>query len=468
MKFINDSFMINNEPGRKLYREYAKALPVIDYHCHLDAREIYENKSFTDITQLWLAGDHYKWRAMRANGVSEDKITGNASSEEKFQAWAETVESCFGNPLYHWTHLELQYYFGIEDNLDTTNWRDIMSACNRLLSQDDFKPRALITRSNVDVICTTDSPLDSLEYHRLLRDDADFTTQVLPTFRPDDIFEENPQQFGLFIEKLSALTGVKTVRFADLSQAMEQRIEYFHASGCRISDHGPVEIHYQPATAQEIEHVFAKKCAGETLTPTEHTALISAIFVMLAGHYKKRQWAMQIHFGAIRSNNSLMKEKIGINTGFDSIADQCHLAQGLNGLLDAMARNNALPKTILYNLNPIYNDIVATTIANFQSADDGVKSPIQFGSGWWFNDTRRGMENQLNSLADQGVLMNFIGMLTDSRSFISYTRHDYFRRILCNLIGGWVERGEVPDNPQILSKLITNICHDNAKNYFRF
>ncbi|HCC12590.1 MAG TPA: glucuronate isomerase, partial [Atlantibacter hermannii] len=289
-------------------------------------------------------------------------------SEEKFQAWAETVESCFGNPLYHWTHLELQYYFGIEDNLDTTNWRDIMSACNRLLSQDDFKPRALITRSNVDVICTTDSPLDSLEYHRLLRDDADFTTQVLPTFRPDDIFEENPQQFGLFIEKLSALTGVKIVRFADLSQAMEQRIEYFHASGCRISDHGPVAIHYQPATAQEIENVFAKKCAGETLTPTEHTALISAIFVMLAGHYKKRQWSMQIHFGAIRSNNSLMKEKIGINTGFDSIADQCHLAQGLNGLLDAMARNNALPKTILYNLNPIYNDIVATTIANFQSA----------------------------------------------------------------------------------------------------
>lgn len=468
MKFINDSFMINNESGRKLYRELAKDLPVIDYHCHLDAKEIYENKSFKDITQLWLAGDHYKWRAMRANGVSEEKITGNASSQEKFQAWAETVEACFGNPLYHWTHLELNYYFGIEDNLDSGNWREIMAACNQLLLQDDFKPRALITRSNVEVICTTDSPLDSLEYHRLLRDEAEFTPQVLPTFRPDEIFEENPQQFRVFIEKLVALTGVNIQRFADLSRAMENRIDYFHDVGCRISDHGPVEIYYQAATETEIEALFTKKCSGETLSHQENAALMSAIFVMLAGHYKKRQWAMQIHFGAIRSNNTRMKEKIGINTGFDSIADQSHLAQGLNGLLDSMARNNALPKTILYNLNPGYNDIVATTIANFQSAEDGVKSPIQFGSGWWFNDTRRGMESQLNCLADQGLLMNFVGMLTDSRSFISYTRHDYFRRILCNLVGGWVERGEVPDNPKILSKLITNICHDNAKNYFRF
>lgn len=468
MKFINDSFMINNESGRKLYRELAKDLPVIDYHCHLDAKEIYENKSFQDITQLWLAGDHYKWRAMRANGVSEEKITGSASSEEKFQAWAETVESCFGNPLYHWTHLELDYYFGIEENLDSSNWREIMNACNQCLLQDDFKPRALISRSNVEVICTTDSPLDSLEYHRLLRDEADFKTRVLPTFRPDEIFEENPQQFLLFIGKLAALTGINIQRFADLSRAMENRIDYFHDVGCRISDHGPVEIHYHAATASEVDKLFTKKCSGEALSQQENAALMSAIFVMLAGHYKQRQWAMQIHFGAIRSNNTLMKQKIGINTGFDSIADQCHLAQGLNGLLDSMARNNALPKTILYNLNPIYNDIVATTIANFQSASDGVKSPVQFGSGWWFNDTRRGMESQLNSLADQGLLMNFVGMLTDSRSFISYTRHDYFRRILCNLVGGWVERGEVPDNPKILSNLIINICHDNAKNYFRF
>lgn len=468
MKFINDSFMINNDAGRKLYREQASALPVIDYHCHLDAKEIYENKPFRDITQLWLAGDHYKWRAMRANGVSEDKITGDAPSEEKFQAWAETVESCFGNPLYHWTHLELQYYFGIDENLDSSNWREIMATCNRLLLADDFKPQALIARSNVEVICTTDSPLDSLEYHRLLRGNAEFKTQVLPTFRPDEIFEENPQLFTLFIGKLAEQTGVNIRCFADLTQAIEQRIDYFHETGCRISDHGAVEIHYQAATPQEIDTILAKKCRGETVSQQEHAAFISALFVMLAGHYKKRRWAMQIHFGAIRSNNSRMKEKIGINTGFDSITDQCHLAQGLNGLLDAMARNNALPKTILYNLNPVYNDIVATTIANFQSAEEGVKSPIQFGSGWWFNDTRRGMENQLNCLADQGLLMNFVGMLTDSRSFISYTRHDYFRRILCNLIGGWVERGEVPDNPKILSKLITNICHDNAKNYFRF
>lgn len=468
MSFINDRFMINNEVGCELYSDVAKSLPVIDYHCHLDAKDIYENKSFSDITQLWLSGDHYKWRAMRANGIPEEKITGNASPEEKFRVWAETVEASYGNPLYHWTHLELQFYFGIEENLDSCNWHEIMDSCNKLLCQDDFKPRELINRSNVEVICTTDSPLDSLEYHRRLQEDATFTTKVLPTFRPDEVFEEDSQLFINFIDKLTELTSIDVLDFSSFSKAIGKRVDWFHEVGCRISDHGTIDIRYLFATESEVEIIFSRKIKGEKLNQKECTILSSAIFVMLAKLYKEHNWAMQIHFGAIRSNNTPMKNALGINTGFDSISDQCHLAQGLNGLLDAMTKNDSLPKTIIYNLNASYNDVVATAIANFQSGEDDIKSPIQFGSGWWFNDTRRGMENQLNCLADQGLLMNFIGMLTDSRSFISYTRHDYFRRILCNLIGSWVENREIPDNKKVLSKIIKNVCHDNARNYFGF
>lgn len=468
MSFINDRFMITNEPGLKLYQQVAKHLPIIDYHCHLDAKEIYENKTFDNITQLWLAGDHYKWRAMRANGVSEALITGDASDEEKFQAWAQTVESCFGNPLYHWTHLELNFYFACDKMLDSHNRHEVMEACNRRLQEDEFKPRALISRSGVEVIYTTDSPLDSLHYHLLLANDNTLTFRVLPTFRPDEMFDENPATWSAFIAKLAELTDKQISSLDDFEAAIAQRIDFFHDAGCRISDHGPLEINYVPAEKAQVASLFAKKLNGDTLSVNDHAILSSAMFILLAKQYKKRRWAMQIHFGAIRNNNSKMREALGINTGFDSINDQVNLASSLNRLLDAMAQQNALPKTILYNLNPIYNDIVATTVANFQSADEGVKSPIQFGSGWWFNDTRRGMESQLNSLADQGLLMNFVGMLTDSRSLVSYTRHDYFRRILCNLIGGWVERGEVPDNKDILTRMIKNICHDNAENYFKF
>ncbi|HDG1664094.1 TPA: glucuronate isomerase [Kluyvera ascorbata] len=468
MSFINDRFMIESDVGARLYKDVAAQLPIIDYHCHLDAKEIYENKNFDNITQLWLAGDHYKWRAMRANGISEHYITGAATAEEKFKAWAETVEAAFGNPLYHWTHLELNKYFGCNDMLSSENWQQVMQHCNQQITTDDFKPRRLIERSNVAVICTTDAPLDSLEYHRLLKQDTTFKTQVLPTFRPDDLFIEDAQAFSQFADKLAQITETEILAFGDFSAALAKRIDHFHETGCRISDHGPVTIEYQPADAASIDALFRKKRHGESLSLHETAQLNSALFVMLAREYKERGWAMQIHFGAIRSNNSQMLRKLGINTGFDSIADQTHLAAGLNRLLDAMAQNKGLPKTILYNLNASYNDVVATTIANFQSGEDGVKSPMQFGSGWWFNDTRRGMENQLNSLADQGLLMHFVGMLTDSRSLVSYTRHDYFRRILCNLIGGWVDRGEVPDNERILTRMIKNIYHDNAVNYFRF
>lgn len=468
MDFINDHFMIDNEVGVRLYQDVAKDLPIIDYHCHLEAKDIYENKSFEDITQLWLAGDHYKWRAMRANGINERFITGDASAEDKFRAWAETVEAAFGNPLYHWTHLELNKYFGCNMNLDSQNWREVMAHCNQLIKHSDFKPRRLMERSNVEVICTTDAPLDSLEYHRLLQQDQTFAIKVLPTFRPDDVFNEKAAEFALFITKLAQLTEIRIDTFNQFADAIGKRIDWFHKLGCRISDHGPVSIQYKACSPEDANHLFSRKAEGQSLTDEEEIQLNSAIFIMLSAHYKARNWAMQIHFGAIRNNNSRMRQQVGINAGFDSINDQLHLASSLNQLLDAMVQANALPKTILYNLNASYNDVVATTIANFQSAEHGVKSPMQFGSGWWFNDTRRGMESQLNSLADQGLLMHFVGMLTDSRSFVSYTRHDYFRRILCNLIGGWVEKGEVPNNKEVLTRMIRNICHANANNYFNF
>ncbi|VUS98005.1 glucuronate isomerase [Klebsiella spallanzanii] len=468
MALVNASFMINNEPGIRLYNDVAKSLPIIDYHCHLDARDIYENKSFSHISDIWLAGDHYKWRAMRANGIDERFITGDASADEKFHAWASTVESCFGNPLYHWTHLELQAYFDYEETLTSQNWQKVMAHCNALIDQKAFLPRELIKRSNVEIICTTDSLFDSLHYHKLLMDDPDFDVKVLPTFRPDEIFETNAHAFSLFMDKLSLISGLSIETMQDFDKAIQQRIDHFHQMGCRISDHGPQVISWKHAATSEVESIFQAKRKGRHLTSEEQVSLNSAIYLLLAGHYKQRDWAMQIHFGAIRNNNTAMFNRLGANVGFDSIADQPMLAENLNQFLDALAQHNVLPKTIFYNLNASYNDIVASTIANFQSADQGVKSPLQLGSGWWFNDTRRGMENQLNTLADQGLLMNFVGMLTDSRSFVSYPRHNYFRRILCNLIGEWVVRGEVSDDRDILSRMVSNICHDNAVNYFRF
>lgn len=468
MPLIHDHFMINNKQGQKLYSELAKTLPIIDYHCHLDARAIFENKPFSDITEIWLEGDHYKWRAMRANGIPEIKITGNATSEEKFEAWAQTVEASFGNPLYHWTHLELKRYFAIDETLNSKNWRDIMTRCNAQLRQDDFLPQALIRRSNVEALCTTDGPLDDLQFHQRLKLQQDFSTLVLPTFRPDELFDTDPQRFLNFVARLAEKTSRPVASLDQFLAALESRIDFFHATGCRVSDHGPLAIRYCRLSDTEQEALFQRRCIGEKLTEEESHAWDSLIFVALAKMYKQRDWAMQVHFGATRNNNTSMYNKLGINCGFDSIADQTHLAESLNGLLDAMAENKGLPKTILYNLNASYNDVVASTIANFQSGEDGVKSPLQFGSGWWFNDTRRGMVNQLNTLADQGLLANFIGMLTDSRSLVSYTRHDYFRRILCDLIGGWVERGEVPEDNAILEAMIRGICVENARRYFRF
>ncbi|QIZ50475.1 glucuronate isomerase [Dickeya zeae] len=468
MSLINDNFMIGNPTGIALYQQVARDLPIIDYHCHLDARDIYHNRPFSNMTELWLAGDHYKWRAMRANGIPEAKITGDATAEEKFQAWADTVEAAFGNPLYHWTHLELKQYFGIDEPLSSRNWREIMEACNRQLRDEAFTPRALMTRSKVEVICTTDSPLDDLHYHQLLKQDDTFAPRVLPTFRPDEFFSQQHQVFFTALTRLSELTGEKITQLADFERALEARVKYFHDVGCRISDHGLGEFTFSEFTPHEADAVFLKKTQNKVLSPAEDITWQSVLLTTLSRLYKKYDWAMQIHFGAIRNNNQRMLENVGINSGFDSIADQNQLASNLNAFLNAMTRENHLPKTILYNLYATYNDIVASTIANFQSGEDGVKSPLQFGSGWWFNDTRRGMQNQLNTLADQGLLMNFVGMLTDSRSFVSYPRHDYFRRILCGLIGQWIENGDYPADTLILQRMVRNICHDNALHYFKF
>ncbi|QZN95403.1 glucuronate isomerase [Symbiopectobacterium purcellii] len=468
MSLINDNFMIGSPTGVTLYQQVARDLPIIDYHCHLEAKDIYENRRFSSITELWLAGDHYKWRAMRANGIPEAKITGNAFPEEKFQAWAETVEAAFGNPLYHWTHLELKHYFGIDEMLSSRNWRDIMDACNRQLQDDAFTPRALMMRSRVEVICTTDSPLDSLHYHQLLKQDASFTPKVLPTFRPDEFFSHDRHQFSSALVRLAELTGETITRFTDFERALEARVQFFHEVGCRISDHGLGDLTFTPFTTLQGDAVFQKKMQSEVITAAEESIWQSVLFITLARLYKKYDWAMQIHFGAIRNNNQRMLEKVGVNSGFDAIADQPRLAANLNAFLNAMAEENHLPRTIIYNLYAAYNDIVASTIANFQSGEEGVKSPLQFGSGWWFNDTRRGMLSQLNALADQGLLMNFVGMLTDSRSFVSYPRHDYFRRILCGLIGQWIDAGEFPADDIILQRMVRNICHDNALHYFKF
>ncbi len=468
MSLINDNFMIGNLAGKRLYLEIAREQPIIDYHCHLDAKAIWENKPFADITQLWLEGDHYKWRAMRANGIPERKITGHAAAEEKFEAWAQTVEASFGNPLYHWTHLELKYYFDIDETLNSHNWREIMTRCNEQLRRKEFLPQALIYRSNVEALCTTDGPLDNLEYHQLLAAKSDFSPLVLPTFRPDELFDTDPERFLTFVSRLAEKTQISIASLEQFLAALEARIAFFHSVGCRISDHGPLEIVYNHLDEGSVAALFRRRLKNETLTNEEQQAWDTAIFIALAKMYKQRDWAMQIHFGAIRNNNKSMFNKVGINCGFDSVGDQTLLAGNLNALLNAMAENNGLPKTIIYNLNAGYNDVVASAIANFQSGEDGVKSPLQFGSGWWFNDTRRGMVNQLNTLADQGLLANFVGMLTDSRSFVSYTRHDYFRRILCDLIGEWVERGEVPDDKNILTSMIRGICVENARRYFRF
>ncbi len=452
MSFINDSFMLKNEPAKKLYA-MVKDLPIIDYHCHLSPKQIAENYQFRNAFDLFLGGDHYKWRQIRTNGVPEELITGNADEYEKFKMFAKTLPRLIGNPLYHWTHLELKRYFDIDETLNEESCERIWNKVNECLAKPEYRAQELIRRSNVEIICTTDDPVDTLEYHAALKS---FSTKVLPTFRPDKAVEIGKETFIPYIES----TGVKS--YEELVAWIKARIAYFNDYGCRLSDHA---LEYVPFALGDAKAAFDKRMAGGELTKEEIDSFKTAMLLACAEEYVKYDWAMQLHIGALRNNNKKMYEKLGPDTGYDSINDLC-IAEDLGAFMNHLECADALPKTILYTLNPKDNYVLGTMLACFQGA--GVTGKIQFGSGWWFNDQRDGMEAQMQALANLGTLSAFVGMLTDSRSFVSYTRHEYFRRIMCNLIGKWVDEGEYPEDYKALESIVTGIAYYNAKNYFKF
>ena len=452
MSFINDNFMLKTETARKLY-DAVKDLPIVDYHCHLSPKMIAENYKFRNAFDLFLGGDHYKWRQMRTNGVDEEYITGGADEYEKFKAFARTIPYLIGNPLYHWTHLELKRYFDIDETLNEESCERIWNRVNECLAKDEYSAQNLIKRSNVGIICTTDDPIDTLEYHEQL---VNFETKILPTFRPDKAVEIGKETFVPYIEQ----TGVKT--YSELVAWMRARIQFFHDHGCRLSDHA---LEYVPFGIGDAEAAFNKRMAGGELTNEEIDAFKTAMLTVCAEEYTRLGWAMQLHIGALRNNNRRMYEKLGADVGFDSINDLC-IAENLSKFMDSLEYRDVLPKTILYTLNPKDNYVLGTMLGNFQKAP--VAGKIQFGSGWWFNDQRDGMEAQMQALANLGTLSRFVGMLTDSRSFVSYPRHEYFRRILCNLIGKWVEEGEYPSDMDKLTEIVSGICYHNAIRYFNF
>jgi glucuronate isomerase len=461
--FMSEDFMLKNHTAKKLYHDYAKDMPIYDYHCHLSAKEIAENKRYKDITEIWLAGDHYKWRAMRSNGVNEEYMTGDKSSKEKFMKWAETVPYTIGNPLYHWTHLELKRYFHIEEILSPATAENIWNSCNEKLQKSDMTARALIKKSNVKVICTTDDPVDNLEYHIQLANDSGFETKVLPTFRPDKSFNIDVETFIPWIKSLSHVVGCEIDSLDKLLTALEERIDYFHEVGCRLSDHALDTIEYISPNKEKAKEIFLKRLKGEDLSKEEVAVYKGYILNFLGKAYAARGWAMQLHIGALRNNNRRMYETLGPDTGFDSIHDSTFAPQ-LSKLLNDLDATDEMPKTIIYVLNPRDNYVIGTMIGNFQGG--GIPGKIQFGSGWWFCDQKEGMIDQMKALSSLGLISRFIGMLTDSRSFLSYTRHEYFRRILCNLIGEWIEEGEYPSYMEFVGSVVKDICYYNAERYF--
>jgi glucuronate isomerase len=461
--FLDKDFLLDTETSIKLYENAAEGLPIFDFHCHLDPQEVWENKSYENITQLWLGGDHYKWRTMRMNGIGEKYITGDASDWEKFAAWAETVPNLIGNPLYHWTHMELKMFFGIEKLLSPSTAREIYDECNEKLKSADYTARAFIAKSNVKFIGTTDDPNSTLEYHRLLKNDETFTPIIAPTFRPDGaLFIERPT-FVSWTRKLEEVSGIKVDSLDGFLNALQQRVDFFHENGGRASDHDIQRMEYVETTKEEIEVIFKKGLSGEQLSNEELVAYRWFLLTELGKMYAGKQWVMQLHMGALRNNNTKMKELIGPDTGFDSVGES-NFAEGVSRFLDTLEQQNALPRTVLFNLNSKDNPVLAGMMGNFY--EEGVPGKIQFGSGWWFNDHIDGMERQMKDLANVGLLSHFIGMLTDSRSFLSYARHEYFRRILCNLLGEWVERGLAPNDSEYLEQMVRNIGYNNAEKYF--
>ncbi|WP_048784362.1 MULTISPECIES: glucuronate isomerase [Pantoea] len=463
-RFMTEDFLLDTEFARRLYHDYAKDQPIFDYHCHLPPQQIAENYRFANLYDIWLKGDHYKWRAMRANGVPEAFCTGDASDREKFDAWARTVPHTIGNPLYHWTHLELRRPFGITDTLLSEKTADsIWDRCNALLAQDDFTARGIMQQMNVKMVGTTDDPLDDLQHHRALAQDGSFGVKVLPSWRPDKAFNIEADGFLGWIEKLESLTDVSVRRFDDLRSALSKRLDYFAEHGCKVSDHALDVVLYAEADDATLDAILAGRRAGKTPEAQAIAQFKTAVLVWLGGEYTRRGWVQQYHIGALRNTNRRQFELLGPDVGFDSINDQ-PLAEPLAKLLGAQNLHNALPKTILYCLNPRDNEVLATMAGNFQG--EGEAGKMQFGSAWWFNDQLDGMQRQMTQLAQIGLLSRFVGMLTDSRSFLSYTRHEYFRRLLCQMIGRWVENGEAPGDEALLGQMVQNICFNNARDYF--
>ncbi|MCK3684150.1 glucuronate isomerase [Maribellus sp. YY47] len=463
--FMDDDFLLQNEVARELYYSHAVKMPIFDYHCHINPKEIAEDRQFNNLTEIWLAGDHYKWRAMRTNGVDERYCTGNASDYEKFEKWAETVPNTLRNPLYHWTHLELRRFFDEERLLNPSTAKEIWEECNAKLQTPEYSCRGIIKMANVHTICTTDDPVDSLEYHREIKASG-FETAVLPAWRPDKAMAVgNTKAYNEYIDMLEEAADQNIGTFSALMDALDNRHQFFHDNGCRLSDHGVETILAEDYTEAEIEKIFAKVRKGNDLTGEEVRKFQSAMLYEFGIMDHSRGWTQQFHIGALRNNSTRLFKKLGADVGFDSIGD-FEIARPLSRLLDRLDMENKLSQTILYNLNPRDNELIGTMIGNFQ--DGSVPGKMQFGSGWWFLDQKDGMEKQMNALSNLGLLSRFVGMLTDSRSFLSYTRHEYFRRTLCNLLGKDVENGEIPYDLHLLGKMVENICFSNAKEYFKF
>ncbi|MCP1661068.1 glucuronate isomerase [Neisseria perflava] len=465
--FMNpQDFLLSSDTAQRLYHEYAAPQPIFDYHCHLSPKEIAENRQFSNLAEIWLEGDHYKWRAERSAGVPEQYITGDSTWEEKYQHWAKVVPQCIGNPIYHWVHLELAHPFGVTGKIFSPETAgEIWNQCNALLATDAYRARGIMQQMNVKMVGTTDDPIDDLQYHAQIAADSSFDITVAPTFRPDRVFKIERDDFADYIRQLGEKTGGKIESFGDLKQALLARLQHFDEHGCKASDHGMEVVRFAKIPSDDVlTAILQKRLRGEVLSEEENNQYTAAVLVFLGKQYSRLNWVMQYHIGAIRNNNSRMFKLLGADTGFDSIGDR-PFAESLSALLDNMDQTDELPKTILYCLNPSDNEMMATMIGNFQGG--GVAGKIQFGSGWWFNDQKDGMERQLQQLSQLGLLSQFVGMLTDSRSFLSYTRHEYFRRILCEMLGKWVENGEAPNDMDLIGGMVKNICYGNAKAFFK-
>jgi len=464
-QFMDKDFLLSTKTAQDLFHNNAEKMPVLDYHCHINPQEIAEDRQFENITQVWLGGDHYKWRQMRSNGIDEYYITGDAPDREKFQKWAETLAKAIGNPLYHWSHLELQRYFGYTGALNGDTAEEVWNLCNAKLQDKSMSVRNIIKQSNVTLICTTDDPVDSLEWHKIIAEDDTFDVQVLPAWRPDKAMNIEKPEYLDYLNKLAEVSGVTIKTFADLKEALKVRLAFFDSMGCRVSDHALEYVMYKPATDADIEAIFAKRMNGEEISEIEELQFKTAFMKFVGKEYHKLGWAMQLHYGTKRDNNILRYKQLGPDTGFDCINTFGSSAE-MAAFLNSLNATDELPKTIIYSLNPVDNAAIGTVLGCFQ--DSTAVGKIQQGSAWWFNDHKTGMTEQMTSLANLGLLSNFIGMLTDSRSFLSYTRHEYFRRILCELLGNWVENGEYPADMKALGQIVEDISYNNAVRYFGF